>query len=115
MSNRLIQIGRVPLIPDPDVAVKASQAFSFNQDQTKRVTDLGEDCFGLWSTVRNGIRGFVDMLETAIQIRNLSTMSDKSLADIGIRRDQLPQLYHGSGVDDLVRRRRWVWLSDSER
>ena len=115
MSNRLIQIGRVPLIPDPDVAVKASQAFSFNQAQTERVALLGKDCFSLWSSLRNGIRRFGDLLGRAIQIRNLSTMSDKSLADIGIRRDQLPQLYIGGGVDDLVGSQRSVRSSDSER
>ena len=115
MSNRLIQIGRVPLIPDPEVALKASQAFSFSQAQTERVTQLGEACFGLWSTLQNGIRQFGDLLERAIQIRNLSTMSDKSLADIGIRRDQLPQLYIGSGVEDLVGSERSVRSSDGER
>lgn len=115
MSNRLIQIGRVPLIPDPYVAIKASKAFSFSQARTDRVSQLGADCFGFLSAIRNGIRGIADMLERAIQIRNLSTMTDQSLADIGIRRDQLPQLYHGSGFDDIVRRHRSVWLSDGER
>jgi len=40
VSNRLIQIGRVPLIPDPYVAIKGSQAFSFSRAQTERVTEL---------------------------------------------------------------------------
>jgi len=47
VSDRLIQIGRIPLIPDPYVAIKASQAFSFSQAQTERVTELGTDFFGL--------------------------------------------------------------------
>jgi uncharacterized protein YjiS (DUF1127 family) len=115
VSNRLIQIGRVPLIPDPDVALKASQAFSVNEAQTARVTHLGEVCFGFWSIIRNGIQGFADMLETAIQIRDLSTMSDKSLADIGLRRDQLPQLFNKSEVDGLMGHRRSIPLNDSER
>ncbi len=115
MSNRLIQIGRVPLIPDPYVAIKASQAFSFSQAQTERVIELGTDCFGLLSTIRNGIRGFADLLDRAIQIRNLSTMTDESLADIGLRRDQLPQLYGGSDFADKVGQNRSVGLSDSER
>ena len=115
MSNRLIQIGRVPLIPDPDVAIKASQAFSASRAQTERVVELGADCFSLLSTIRNGIRGFANMIEKAIQIRNLSTMNDKYLADIGIRRDQLPQLYKASGVDDIVGRRGSVWSGDGER
>lgn len=40
MSNRLIQIGRVPLIPYPYVAIKGSQVFSFSQAQTERGTEL---------------------------------------------------------------------------
>ena len=115
MSNRLIQIGRVPLIPDPVVALKASQAFSVSQAQTERVAHLGEAIFGLWSTLLNGISRFGDLLERANQVRNLSTMSDKSLADIGIRRDQLPQLYIGSGVEDLVASERSARSSDRER
>ncbi len=113
MSNRLIQIGRVPLIPDPSVAIKASQAYSFSQAQTERVTELGTAYFSLLSIIRSGIRGFVDMLERAIQIRNLSTMTDASLADIGLRRDQLPQLYNKSGFDDMMGRRRLVLLSET--
>jgi len=31
-------------------------------------------------------------------------MTKKSLADIGIWRDQLPQIYGGSGFDDIVER-----------
>ena len=113
MSNRLIQIGRVPLIPDPSVAIKASQAFSFNQAQTERVLELGTAYFSLLSIIRSGMRGFVDTLERAIQIRNLSTMTDESLADIGLRRDQLPQLYDGSRFDDIVGRRRSVRLNET--
>ena len=115
MSNRLIQIGRVPLIPDPYVAIKAGQAFSFSQAQTDRVIALGTAYFGLLSLLLNGIRGTADMLERAVQIRNLSTMTDASLADIGIRRDQLPQLFDGSRFDDIMGLRRSAWLSDSER
>ena len=115
MSNRLIQIGRVPLIPDPHVAIKASQAFSFSKDQTERVLELGRAYFSLPSIIGNGIRRCADRIETAMQIRSLSVMTDDSLADIGIRRDQLPQLYARSGFDDKLGRHRSVWLSDSER
>jgi uncharacterized protein YjiS (DUF1127 family) len=115
VSNRLIQIGRVPLIPDPDVAIKASQVFSSSRAQTQQVVELGRAYGGLLANVRNGIRRFGDMLERAIQIRNLSTMSDKALADIGVRRDQLSQLYVGSGFDDIVGQRPSASFNDRER
>jgi len=115
VSNRLIQLGRVPLIPDPEIAIKAGQAFSLSLAQTERVVEMGRAFFSLLSSIGNGIRGFADMIERAIQVRDLSVMTDKSLADIGMRRDQLPMLYNGSDFDDRVGRRRSAWLSDGER
>ena len=115
MSNRLGQNGRIPLIADPNVAVKASQILYLSKFQTEQVVDLGRAYGGLLSKLRQGIRGFGDLLERAIQIRNLSTMSDKALADIGVRRDQLPHLYYGSGFDDIVGQRPSVGVSDRER
>jgi len=115
VSNRLIQLGRVPLIPDPGVAIKASQAFSLSQVRTERVVELGTAFSSLLSIIGNGIRRLADMVERAIQVRDLSMMTDKSLADIGIRRDQLPRFYDGSGFDGKVGQRRSVWLNDNER
>ena len=114
MSNRLIQIGRVPLIPDPRVALQASRAFSASRDQTERVIELGVSYFNLLSSIRNGIRNFTKILERAMQIRSLSTMSDQSLADIGVRRDQLPQLYRENGVDNEAQQRGDKLFSESE-
>ena len=104
MANRLIQIGRVPLIPYPYVAIKGGQVFSFSQAQTERGTELRRGFFGLLSAIQNGIRRISDLLERAIKIRYLSTMTKKTLSDIGIRRDQLPQIYGGSEFDDIVER-----------
>ena len=115
MSDRLIQIGRVPLIPDPYVAIKASQAFSTSRPQAERVIELGRAVSGLLSAIRNCARGFTDLLQRAIQIRNLSTMTDKSLSDIGLRRDQLSQFYAGNGPDTFVSQRRPAWTGDNER
>ena len=102
MSNRLLQIGRVPLIPDPLVAIKASQAFESSQLQTQRVIDLGNAYLSLPSLIRNGIRLFKDSLDRAIRIRNLSTMSDTALADIGVRRDGLAQLYGDPALGQMT-------------
>ena len=115
MSNRLIQIGRIPLIPDPYVAIKASEAFSISRAQTERVVAMGTAYFSVLLAIRNGISQFVARLERALQIRNLSAMTDQSLADIGVRRDQLPQFYDGSGFDNMTGKRPSVESSDSER
>lgn len=115
MSNRLTQIGRVPLIPDPDVAVKASELFSISQAQTKQVVELGRAFGDLLASMRNGVQQFTDLLERATQIRNLSTMSNKSLADIGIRRDQLAQLYTERSFDNIVGGRPAAGLNNRER
>ena len=115
MSNRLIQIGRVPLIPDPDIAIKASQVFSNTQAQMNQVIELGNAYLGLWSNLRNSFRRFSELLDRASEVRNLSTMSDKSLADIGIRRDQLPQLYRDANFGDIAGRRVPQRPNDRER
>lgn len=115
MSNRLIQIGRVPLIPDPQVALKASQAFSVSRDRTERVLELGAAYLSLWSTIRDGLGRFTKTVERAIQNRSLSTMDDKGLADIGVRRDQLPQYYDGDIIDTLGDKQRPTWLHNNER
>ena len=60
MSSHLIQINRVPLIPDPRVALKASQAFSASRDQTERVLELGVSYFNLLSSIQHGIRNFTN-------------------------------------------------------
>ena len=115
MSNRLTQIGRVPLIPDPRVAIRASQAFSACRDRTEKVRNLGAAYLNLLSTIRDSLRAFTKTVERAIQIRTLSTMDDKALADIGVRRDQLPQYYVGNSFDTLDSQQRSAWSRNDER
>jgi len=115
VSNRLVEIGRVPLIPDPYTALRASQVFSSTREQAEKALALGTAFGGLLSGIRDGVRRFADGLERAMRIRDLSMMTDKSLADIGLRRDQLPQLYHASNFDAGPGRRPSARLNDSER
>lgn len=115
MSNRLVQVGRVPLIPDPQTALKASQVFFSTRDQAGKVVELGAAYLELLAGIWTGLRRFADRLDRAVRIRNLSMMTDAGLADIGLRRDQLPQLYVGRGFDAKTERRASSWLTDSER
>lgn len=93
MSNRLIQLGRVPLIPDPLVAIQASSAFSQSQAQTEQVQALGRAFRDMPGDIWNVVTGFASAIDQAIRIRMLSSMNDRALSDIGLRRDQLPMLF----------------------
>lgn len=99
MSNRLIQIGRVPLMPDPLVAVQASNAFASSKEQTDQVFALGRAFRQMPQDIWNAIRGCAQAMEDAIRIRGLSSMNDRALSDIGLRRDQIPMLFIDRRVD----------------
>jgi uncharacterized protein YjiS (DUF1127 family) len=97
VSNRLIQLGRVPLIPDPLVALQASSAFSNSQSQTNQVIAIGQSISGLW----HAITGCAKAIDNALQIRRISSMDDRLLSDMGLRRDQIPGLFIDRRVDHL--------------
>lgn len=115
MSNRLLQVGRIPLIPDPHVALKASQALSGNQAQTERAVTVGRAFFEPLKLVGAVLHRFGNGLERALRIRNMATMNDAALADIGVRRDQLPQIFYGPAVDAKPGPNHAIRLSDVER
>ena len=115
MSNRIIQTGCIPLIPDPQVALKAGQIFTTSREQTEQVIALGMAYLDLWSNIKNSFRGLADAVDRAVQIRNLSAMSDKSLSDIGIRRDQLPQFYVENNLESVNGGRGPRWRGEGER
>ncbi len=104
MSNRLIEIGRIPLIPDPHVAVKASLVFSQNRAQTNQVMELGKSFVELPLALWKAIRSYKKILDSAMHMRDLCSMNDRALADIGIRRDQIPELYRQTKDNGVVDR-----------
>ena len=93
MSNRLIHEGRFPLIPEPGIAVQASGVFAASREQTDQVLALGRAFRALPKDSWNAFHGIAQTMHEAIRIRNLSTMSDRELADIGLRRDQISMLF----------------------
>ena len=93
MSNRLLHEGRVPLVPDPGMAIQTSSAFAASQEQTDQVRALGRAFRALPKDILSAINGIAQLMHDAIRIRNISTMSDRELADIGLRRDQISTLF----------------------
>lgn len=101
MSNRLNEIGRVPLMPDPLVALQTSSAFSLSQDQTEQVMALGRAFRDMPKDIWSAISGCAKIIEEATRIRDIAAMEDSMLSDIGLRRDQIPHLFVNHGVDRL--------------
>mgnify|MGYP001292226180 CR=1 FL=1 len=93
MSNRLLHIGRVPLIPDPQTAIQASSAFAASQEQTDQVFALGRAFRALPRDIWNMVHNISRSLNEAMRMRDLSSMNDQALADIGLRRDQISMLF----------------------
>lgn len=101
MSNRLIQTGRVPLMPDPMVAIQRNSAFASSKEQTNQVLALGRAFRALPMDIWNAVMGVAQSMHDAIRIRNISSMNDRELADIGLRRDQISMLFVDRRRDQL--------------
>ena len=93
MSNRLTDAGRLPLVLEPLLAAQAGSVFSETQALSIQVSELGRAFFELPGMFWNLVRQVTESIETAMRLRNLAGMSDHMLSDMGIRRDQLPQLF----------------------
>lgn len=93
MSNRLESASPLPLIMDPLQAMKLGQSINNAQRQTEQTIELGSafmelirDVTGLFSWIGRSINN-------AVEMRNLYDLSDRQLADIGLSRHQIPQLW----------------------
>ena len=102
MSNRLSEPGRLPLIPEPLVAARAGAIFSQSRLQSIRVFELGKAFLELPSDLWNLVRQFGKTIENAMRLRDVACMNDHLLADIGIRRDQLPGLFLDGKLADIA-------------
>lgn len=101
MSNRLSHMDRLPLIPDPLVAIQASSAVSLSQSQTEQVFALGRAFRQMPMDIWHALSNCARVIEEATRIRDISSMDDGMLSDIGLRRDQVPQLFVSRGLDRL--------------
>jgi uncharacterized protein YjiS (DUF1127 family) len=101
VSNRLLQIGRVPLMPDPQVALQASSLFESSKQQTDQVFALGRAFRQLPGDIWRVFQSCAQSVHNATRIRTLSSMNDRALSDIGLRRDQIPMLFVDQRSDRL--------------
>lgn len=106
MSNRLCGAGRIPLMPEPLLAARAGTIFSESRLQSLQVSALGRAFFELPATLWNLVHSLGKTIENAVRLRDVACMSDHLLRDIGIRRDQLPQLFIEGRLADIAGDRR---------
>jgi uncharacterized protein YjiS (DUF1127 family) len=115
MSNRLSTVDRVPLIPDIQIAsdvadsVRASRARA--EEMAEYARQIGDVLHArlvrkALKAVWRGLNWANDRVEEARSINELSKMDDRMLADIGLRRSDIPMLFHPKAVNDMTVRER---------
>jgi hypothetical protein len=115
VSNRLLEIGRIPLIPDPAVAVRAGAVFAEALARADRVIRYKNAFFEPPARLWNALRRFGEMLERATYMRDLSVMGDRELEMRGVRRDQIGDLFFKKHLGDFRNRPANVGAGDGER
>lgn len=105
MSNRLEAAGILPLIMDPVQAVKLGQQINNSQRRTEQTIALGEAFAALLRDIAGIFSWTGRLINDAVEMRSLYSLSDRQLADIGIDRSQIPALCAKGGLDAAVRER----------
>lgn len=100
MSNRLEAAGALPLIMDPIQAMKLGQSVNTSRRQMEQTIALGEAFMALFRDIAGLFSWIGRSIKHAQEMRVLSDMSDRQLADIGIQRDQIATLCAQSRVDE---------------
>lgn len=92
MSNRLESVGAFPLIMDPIQAMKLGQSINNTQRQTAQTIALGQSFLGLFRGISGMFSWIGRSVRYAQEMRVLSEMNDRQLADIGLSRNEIPGL-----------------------
>ncbi len=100
MSNRLKSAGAFPLVMDPIQAMKLGQSINTAQRQTAQAIELGKAFKALFSKIFGVFSWIGRSISFAQEMRVLSEMNDRQLADIGIARSQIPGLCARSQLRD---------------
>lgn len=100
MSNRLEAAGAFPLIMDPIQAMKLGQTVSATRRQMEQTVALGEAFMAPFRAIAGLLSWLGQSIDHAQEMRALSEMSDRQLADIGIQRDQIATLSAQSRLDE---------------
>ncbi len=115
MSNRLIQIGRLPLIPDPYAALKASAILSETVELTNNAIAYKDVFFAPSTLLLEALRRYNALLDRATYLRDLWVLDDETLESRGIKRDRIPELFFQRPANDFKYRPRSVHAGDGER
>ena len=99
MSNRLNTPTRVPLIGDPEVAERAGAALAESRARTEQVRAMGRAFADLGRAVVRFFARLNKSMDEALAMRDLANMSDHMLADIGLKRSDIPALFARGGFD----------------
>lgn len=90
MSNRLDNTFRIPLIPDPDLALRAGMAFTLSRAHAERVISFGRATAESFSVFGEVLEDLGRAIEQARRAQTLSALSDKELARRGLSRSGIP-------------------------
>jgi hypothetical protein len=115
MANRIINVGRIPLIPNPLAALKASAAVSEAIEQTDRAVEYKKGFFAPPAGILAALRRYGAMLDRATYMRDLFIMDDRELEQHGVRREEIPNLFFKYRSGDFQYRPQNVLAGDMER
>lgn len=101
MSNRLNTVDRIPLTADAEVASNAAQHyFVAARSQVEQVTNYGETIAEALRAVWHALTWVERRVEEAAAMRELATMNDRMLADIGLKRSDIPMVCKRMAAND---------------
>ena len=115
MSNRLSTVERVPLIPNIQIAADVADSVRISRARAEEMAEYGRQIGEVLharlvrkalKAVWHGLTWANDRVVEARAINELSKMDDRMLADIGLRRSDLPMLFCPKAVNDMTVRER---------
>lgn len=102
MSLVLNRTTSYPVMPEFAISSRLGAMLFQSRAQTEQTLALGEAFFSVFRSMRNGLRRFDASVTEARAMRDLVGLSDQILADIGIKRSQIPDIIAKGGLDKGV-------------
>ena len=90
MSNRMVSSFRIPMIIDPVPAGYASMAFTASRARTEQAVRLGQSFAMLFGSVGAFFVGLRQVIECALEARDLFSLTDAQLRTRGLTREEIP-------------------------
>ena len=115
MSNRLSTVERVPLIPNIQIAADVADSVRISRARAEEMAEYGRQIGEVLharlmrkalKAVWRGLTWANDRVDEARAINELSKMDDRMLADIGLKRSDIPMLFCPKAVNDMTVRER---------